>query len=651
MSRAEETRTTMALLALESIPPSLRETLAHDFRIRDNYGVQIETVLTVGDSDFKAPVSAIISAVRTALGGSTRETLRDADGNEWSIEPDTKSDQPTLVFVQGEHHVGMHEWLTLAPDRTTRLRCLEALATDVGLPLGACAAWRRILSERSLHGEEVHDFLKDLHHTPHVQEQFLAKSVGTSGLESRLAAPPSRTYFERLVGSPGDSGSVEDHAASGAQERLAELAAWRPYEGFLQSLYVAAHPELSARIRVDGMNSDELVQAFEFILRDGDRLSQLGAIEVGCRVSADRPEVSSALNKLVDLMRADDTTGKNSGFRGYSLLYVLVLSELSTRSQLTGDPPFYRRLAALAQAGVIQRQMVAAGVSLKDSVFESVAGAAFVQALVDLRMEPRRHPTLALAERLRSHFLWRVVRATDRYRNEVDADLIRELRHVMGPEQFRRAGDEFVLYAPGPLEASEEDRTLPAEFAQAIQVQLDTDREATPSDFWALRTSATSFRICRTQADLAANALERSDNQLKNVRSRSELLDTLASLASVAAAARSEQLADTLRRVVRRYRRDADFPITLDEAMQILLVAAASRAEIGSWADFVGDFLTEWAFGDLAEDEGQTVHGYLRRLCDLAPELWATCGSADAALMAYNERKRGNAGGGSGASG
>ena len=636
MTEAREIRDATALLALNCIPPSLRETLARDARMRDDYGIRIDTLLEVGYSDFKVPVSAIVPGVRSALGGAPKATFQDTGGNDWSIETDTESDQPTLFFVQGERSVGMHAWLTLSPDRDTRLRCLDALAADAGLPPKACSSWRRILEERSLRGEEVPDFLADLHATPRVQEQFLANSIGTPGLNSQLAAPPSRRYFERLVGPRGDSASIQLHAAAGGRERLAELAAWKPYEGFLQSLYLASHPDLSAQIQVDGLSSEELMRAFEFVLRAGDRVSQLGAIEVGLRISADRPEVNPALNKLVELIRADDTTGKASGFRGYSLLYILVSSELSTRQQLAGEPPFYRRLAALAQAGVIQRQMVAAGIALKDSALDPVVGEYLLRALVDLRLEPRRYPALGSAERLRAHFFGRIARAADRYENEVNADAIGKLRHVIGPEQLREAGDEFVLYPPGPLEEPEESRTLPAEFEQAVQAQLNTEKAATPADFAALRTSTTSFSIGQAQADLVVDALERSDYRLAEVRDRSELLDTLASLASVAAIAQSERLADTLRVVLRTSQRDAELRIALVDAVQVLLVSAASRADLGDWADFVGDCLTEFAFGDLTGDEGQILHGYVRRLCEMAPELWATCGAADAALMAYN---------------
>ncbi len=636
MSSAKEAQTIRARLALECIPPTLRETLARDPRIADNYGIQIDSVLAIGGADFKAPVSAIAENVRKTLGGSPGTIIRDADGKEWSIEFDADSDQPTLVFARGERRLGMPAWVTLSSDRETRLRCLDALAADAGLPPKACSSWRRILEERSLRGEEVPDFLVDLHATAHVQEQLLADSVRSPELSAQLAAPPSRTYFERLVGTRGDSASIELHAVAGGRERLAELAAWKPYEGFLQSLYMASHPGLSAQIRVDGLSSEELVRAFEFILRTGDRVSQLGAIEVGLRVSRDRPEVKPALNKLLEFIRADDTAGKAGGFRGYSLLYVLVSSELSRRQQLGDAPPFYRRLAALAQAGVIQRQMVAAGIALKESAIGSVVGEYVLRALVDLRLEPRRYPVLGTAARLQAHFFGRIARAADQYENEAAPDLIRAFKHVMGPEQLREAGNEFVLYAPGPLEEPEESRTLPAAFDQAIQAQLDTEKAATPADFAALRTSTTSFRIGQAQADLAADALERSDYRLTEVRDRTHLLGTLTSLASVAAIARSERLADTLRVVVRTAQRDPELPIALIDAMQVLLIAAASRAEVGAWAAFVGECLTELAFGELAGDEGQILHGYARRLCELTPELWATCGAADAALMAFN---------------
>ena len=636
MSNTTHRRTAVAQLALNSIPPSLREVLIRDSRMRESYDIKTDTVLSVGESEFAAKVSQIVRGVSRAFEGDPEATVKDLEGNDWSIEWSASDEHPTLVFVDGGRHLGMHAWLTLSPNRGTRLSCLEALAADAGLSRDACAAWRHILEERRLKGEEVPDFLSDLLDTAHVQEELLASGIRTRGLDSRSAAPRSRRYFERLVGLRGESASIEAHSAAGARERLAELAAWRPREGFLQSLYMASHAGLTAQIPVDSMSREELVQALDFILHKGDRVSQLGAIEVGLRVSASMPEVNPTVKKLVSLIRSDDTTRPGSGFRTYSLLYMLVFGELSIKQQLADDPPFYRRLAASAQAGLIQRQMVAERITLNESAVESRTGEYLVRSLVDLRLEPRRHPTLGFAAQLQAHFLSRVLRATARYENELEEELIGELGYLLGSEELRQAGDAFVLYTPGVLEEAEESRALPAEFRKAIQAQLETDNPVEPVDFNALRTSMTSFHICGAQADLARVALERSNGRLANVQSRSELLATLAGLASAAAIARSEALADTLSVVVKKYRRDAEFPITMFEAMQVMVVAAASRSEQGDWVEFVGDCLTELAFGDLAESDGEILHGYVRRFCDLVPELWKACGRGDAALMAYN---------------
>ena len=47
-----------------------------------------------------------------------------------------------------------------------------------------------------------------------------------------------------------------------------------------------------------------------------------------------------------------------SGFKFLSALFCLVDGTLSRTRLLSAEPPFYRRLAALSQAALIQRQLV-----------------------------------------------------------------------------------------------------------------------------------------------------------------------------------------------------------------------------------------------------------------------------------------------------
>ena len=68
--------------------------------------------------------------------------------------------------------------------------------------------------------------------------------------------------------------------------------------------------------------------------------------------------------------------------------------------------------------------------------------------------------------------------------------------------------------------------------------------------------------------------------------------------------------------------------------MRVCLVAAASCADLNDWRDFVGDWLTELAFGELEKNEGTAFHWCFQYLCHAVPELWVSCGRADAALEA-----------------
>ena len=54
-------------------------------------------------------------------------------------------------------------------------------------------------------------------------------------------------------------------------------------------------------------------------------------------------------------------------------------------------------------------------------------------------------------------------------------------------------------------------------------------------------------------------------------------------------------------------------------------MAAASRSELNAWTEYVGECMTELAFGDLQVDEGLECYAYLIGLCHAVPELRLTC--------------------------
>jgi hypothetical protein len=252
-----------------------------------------------------------------------------------------------------------------------------------------------------------------------------------------------------------------------------------------------------------------------------------------------------------------------------------------------------------------------------------------------MRLEPRWNPDLAASSQIKADFFGRIMIAASNCEKNIKGNELYDLILGDKPNSLYRLSDSARPYFCGPLEGAENSpNSLPTDFSKAIKAQLSTD-EVGPSSFIALVNSAMIFPLGLEQAELAAEALKLGSHRLANIESRSQLMAVLIGLATVAAVARGQALADELRILVRRYRRDTEYALSIKEAIQICLVASASRAELNEWRECVGSWVVELAFDNFEDKEGKDFYSHLQCLCHVVPELWVSCGRADAALRAY----------------
>jgi hypothetical protein len=133
---------------------------------------------------------------------------------------------------------------------------------------------------------------------------------------------------------------------------------------------------------------------------------------------------------------------------------------------------------------------------------------------------------------------------------------------------------------------------------------------------------------------MAADALRRAQYKLDAPEEPNTHAACLIGLAAAAAITRSIALADALFVVVRIYRRHYRDELTIDEAFQIGIIACASRSELPEWCQAIGAFVTELSFGELSRQAAADLHPLVVGLCNMVPELWATCGQGLAAIQA-----------------
>lgn len=632
----------LAQKILESIPPLIRETLLEYPNFREEYGFGRDSIISFSEFDFSVQRSTLFDSARKVLSGASEKKVTNTKSRKWRLKNTSKEGElPNLSLSRGEERFYLPTFFALlSPDREIRLLSLNKVASDVNLPDGASDSWRNILSERALKDDEVDTFYSESCDTPVAKTRAIHSEIMGEQISVSSLVPSSRRYFERLIGVYDGSDSIRDYASGGGRKLLDQLSEWRPYEGFLFSLFLASHSSLTAEINVDQLSNEDLVRAFDTLDKHGDRISQLGAIEVGLRVLPSRPEIEQALIRLIEHIRDDDVAGQMSNFKILSALFCLVDGELSRTRLFSAEPPFYRRLAALSHAALIHRQLVSLSIDI-DKFSEwalSNYGGFYLQSLVDMRSEPRWNPNFAMASQMKADFLGRILITADKYEQNITGSQIYDLVFGDGAGSLQPFSDFPETWFPGPLEGTEDTQNvLPPQLAKAIETQLGAE-EVGPLSFPALVNCSLFYRIGADQAELATTALKYANHRIPNIENKQELVAILAGLAEVAAVSRSLALADELRILVRRYRHDAKYALSIQEVISMCLVVAASRSDLNEWAEFVGDWLTELAFSDLRANEAREFHWCLNWLCHVVPELWVSCGRADAALMAFNAR-------------
>lgn len=635
-------RKAIAQAAMKLVHPLIHETLLNDREFRENFGIKINALISFSDSGVSVQRSELYDAVRAVLAGTKNAEVSDTTGGVCFLNNEIDEEGiPRCVLTVGEKRLNLPDFAVFADNATLRISSLERSAENVNLSTDAKERWRLILSERALDDNEFDSFYADMRDTPAYVAHAIRSQIfdGKSTISSLV--PNSRRYFQRLVGAYDDSISIRGYAAGAGRTFFKQLSELEPYDGFLYSLLLSSHLSLTTEISVEHLEKDKLIQAYEFIVERGDTLSCLGALEVGLRVLPERPEVEPFLLHLVHRIRDEDVEDNANNFKLFSSLFILVDGELSRTRLMAGEPPFYRRLASLSHAALIHRQLVQSRVDYEifsDWAISKRGEQFFMQSLADMRAEPRWDPNLVSAPQMKAEFFGRIMNAGNYFANNIGESELRETILGNGDQSLRQLSEFPHPYLPGPLEGTEDSpNAMPDDLAHVIKEQLNAD-EVDASSFIALVNSAMIFRITSNHAELAAKALRVGNYTLANLKNKPQLVGILNGLATVAAVSRNPALADELRILVRRYRRDSQYSVSIGEAMWICLVASAARKDFFEWRGVVGEWLTELALGELEGDEGKVLHTGLLALLHSVPGLWASCAKADAALQAWRFR-------------
>ena len=628
-------------MTLGNIAPVVRDELLEGASFLDEHDLRSDLVLQVG-GDLFVQRSDLYGAIRSVLSGASVVEIIDRQNRKCRVEQvDDSPDAPRIILSFRRSRVDLTDHVVLSPDERTRLGCFDGLLRTLNLSRDPISSWRTVLADRTLVDHEASKLMDDLADTPVRIMQVIHGMISRDGgVQVDTLVPRSRRYFERLVGVYDGSDSIQDYARGAGGRHIRSLQEWEPCNGLLYGLLLSAHSSLVNQIDVERIDADDLMRSFRFLEKEGDVLSRMGAIEVGFRLIGVMPDLEPVLVRLIERLRDDDGHGSKSGIRFMSSLFQLVDGEISRVRLFSDRPAFYRRLAAMAHAALLYRifgDSYKGMVEFGDWMVKNRGHRFMVQTLIDTRTEPRWSFDLADPVYLRSEFMSRVVDCTHPIIGDIKDSHLRSLVAVNEADGSCRGLNWTPLLQPGPLEgAGEVEGRVPSEITELVDERLAVD----PIDPAACANLGYLVRIVDVtdQAESLRSRVEEDGFRFSESEDKESLVPAMLGLATVAAVTRSVAIGDRIAVLVGKYRRDARCRLSIGEAVMIVLAAAASRSDLREWMDYVGSALTGLAFGELADDEGHQLQGWLREICDIVPELWGFCGQADAALAAYNGR-------------
>lgn len=622
---------------LQMFPPILRIAVLEEKTFRDDAGLRLDAVIRLNDIGVSCSRSILFEQLRRLMGGdASAGDVLSVDRNilHLTFDPETRD----IVTLKGGKRRKLPDFSSLHPDKFARLEWFDKEVSKFGINDDHMHRWRAILIERALDDEEVDVLLNEFRLTPQFFEESVRHVFRQPEMDVATLVPQDIRYFERLVGQAANSMTLSQYHDRVCKDRIEEAIRQRGVAGLDDALRYSSHPAGPKAIPLSELPRNELVEYYHRIAKSGARFAQVGAIECGLANLRDVPELERPLAHLIGIIQSDHPNGAAGRLLLTSSLIMMVDAELARTGICRDLPPFWRRMAAIAHASVLEQAFLAVGMDIEEFGKWTQRNRVFLfrmQSYVDMRLEPRWRPEFMSPRQLKAEMIGRIMVLANDAAKVAKSQELKALLTAGSPNSIPDQIDFPAAFFPGPLEGGVPPvDELPKELEALLAQDLEAEELNTKS-FVGLVNSSLLYRFDPDHALRAARALEAAKYRVRGLETNEDALELLGGLAHVAAVTRRPELASAVRVLMRVIRRTPDFKISISHSVCIGLVASAAHAEQSDWAEFVGQWLTELAFDELANDDGIALQAYISVLRPIAPMLWMTTARGDAAISAF----------------
>lgn len=634
MNRMERWRTQIRLNLFAS---EIRNRILEDDAYRRRLGLPDGIVVTFEEGQRFAGARLLAAVRQLYTAPKRRHEVEDEDGNRWSVSKIRSDGDEYVRLGRGSEALLLPATLGFQTKAGERVRALRHRIRKSLLSEAFEQRWRPVLEKRRLTDPEARRLDLDLRATPASVAATIA--AGVERLESKFSdfVPPSKDYFLELIGGTLVSGALAEFARVEGRSFVDRLVALGPNAGVERFLLLAGHSSLARCVGAEHLRKVDLDALIKSIHDSGSLIQKLGLIEALLAASP-AAAANAGLASIIAELGEDESEAPQSRYHLLSSLFIFVDGELGHLGLLADWPPWARRMAALAQASLIEREVFRKTDrdAFSEIVFDRRAHEFMTQTLAELRQEPRWRPDFAVATQLRQEFLGRIAHAAAPLK-EAEPTPVSEAVFGVEPSPLMGQINWIAAWMPGPFEGSDgggSANPLPENLRELLDESLNALGSPTLKTLAPLLNLASTFTLPEGTLDKAAEAIRDAGHQVVDAGEGDQRTNLIMSLAYAAAAQRSVPLAKEIR-ILCRFARNRGNPY-MGEAQETLLaiIAAAANKDRQDWCRMFGEWVTELAFTVEDPKEARHMRDHLAGLARRAPELWTATGGADAALEA-----------------
>ncbi|MFY9823331.1 MAG: hypothetical protein WAM82_18255 [Thermoanaerobaculia bacterium] len=574
---------------LSRLPPLLLERIAAS----GVSGVERHSILGIGQDD-SFDQDSLFEAARRALSQGKDESLTSLQGKAAFVA--TEAGVLVLKIKQSDDatlNVPFPELDLLSPDPNQRLQAFDLLLSELGPMASSFSELRQAAGERELSNEDV-------------RTMMLAKWEGVSYFRSRTRArlsvgaklydlvPDSLEYFELFCGTDPRNLTPKEYLETVLPSYRKELLRRDLRQGLEVCLLGALRDDLCPGPWLKEVGDNELWESLQSCQPDTDPFSLLAALDLSLYREHDK-RFRGFAEKAVARLAASEFLNSD-GIDVYVLMPLLAEYTLGRLNEIEGGvlrAPFWRRMCAWMQAGLVSRLLQGFGINLEQiqmKIGELMSPKDLYIRLLDLRREPMFEASEISTLMLRRETLGRLL--TIRERHQSEGRTVPGVEEIeVAREKLQAAGPRAMPFLPGPLEGTvrpEEKGNELSEELKKLALGLTDDGVVA-----ALSHFSQNFHLDEESKEALVKVVSKSRHG-GDTPDHGKLLSRLLNATAAAAAERdlvlAQAIADSLQSLAPGLQENLVIP-----SLDILLAAGAAIEDQRAWSAWLEEQLAQLA--------------------------------------------------------